>query len=240
MATLIFTTPERLFHPSMSATNVLGQLAAVHQVQERHLRMHAADDDRRRQLLPRRQRDADRPAPAHEDRPDARVDADLRAADSGPMRAIEAATAPMPPCGNPQFTTWLSPPTPPTAWCSSTYAVPGSSGPAHCPITPSTIMIVFICSDSNHRSSRSEMLIENSRITSATPRVPRRRTCHAACACASRSPGESDPTRGGTWCSSGPITSVTPCSHASHRGSVSASRVENCDTDANVRCGSSP
>ena len=45
---------------------------------------------------------------------------------------IDSETVPIPPRGKPQFTVWLSPPpTPPIAWCSSTYALPGSSGPDH-------------------------------------------------------------------------------------------------------------
>ena len=50
----------------------------------------------------------------------------------------------------------------------------------------------------------------------------------------------SDPTFGGTRCRSGPTTSVTPCSHASYAGSVSASFTENCETDSYVFFASSP
>ena len=49
----------------------------------------------------------------------ARVGPDLRAEEAAALR-IESATEPMPPCGNPQLTVWLSPPTSPIAWCSST------------------------------------------------------------------------------------------------------------------------
>ena len=76
-------------------------------------------------------------------------------------------------------------------------------------------MIVFICSDSNQRSSSSERLIVNSRVASATPREPSRRIDHSALVCESRSPTVIDPTFGGTSCSSGPTTSVTPWIHAS-------------------------
>ena len=76
-------------------------------------------------------------------------------------------------------------------------------------------MIVFTCSDSNHRSSSSDRLIVNSRVASATPRVPSARIVQAAFDCVSRSPTVIEPTLGGTSCSSGPITSVTLCSQAS-------------------------
>ena len=76
-------------------------------------------------------------------------------------------------------------------------------------------MIVFICSDSNQRSSSSDRLIVNSRVASAIPRVPSARMVHAAFDCSSRSPTVIDPRLGGTWCSSGPTTSVTPWIHAS-------------------------
>ena len=80
----------------------------------------------------------------------------------------------------------------------------------------------------------------NSRVASATPREPSRRIDHSALVCESRSPNVIDPTFGGTSCSSGPTTSVTPWIHASYSGRVSASFVENCATDAWVFAGSSP
>ena len=106
--------------------------------------------------------------------------------------------------------------------------MPGSSGPAHVPITPFTVSIALIASDSNQSSSRSVTLIVNSRVTSATPRWPSLRIFHAVCALGDQVAERSEPTFGGTCSSSGPSTSATPFSHASHFGSVSASFFENC------------
>ena len=142
-------------------------------------------------------------------------------------RRIASETPPMPPCWKPHEPRWPSP-TSPIEWWSITYAVPGSSGPAHVPITPFTVSIALIASDSNQSSSRSVTLIVNRRVTSATPRVPSLRIFHADCALATRSPIASEPSFGGTCSSSGPRTSATPFSHASHFGSVSASFFENC------------
>ena len=72
------------------------------------------------------------------------------------------------------------------------------------------------------------MLMVNSRVTSPTPRSPSLRMPHADCSVASRSMGCIDPTCGGLLSSSGPRTSATPLSHASHFGMVSASFFENC------------
>ena len=96
------------------------------------------------------------------------------------------------------------------------------------PITPLTVSIALIASDSNQSFSRSVTLIVNRRVTSATPRWPRPRIFHAVWACGSRSPSLVDPTWGGTLNSSGPDTSETPFIHASHFGRVSASFFENC------------
>ena len=87
----------------------------------------------------------------------------------------------MPPCWNPHDPRWPSP-TSPIEWCSITYAVPGSSGPAHVPITPFTVSMPLIASDSNQSFSRSVTLIVNSRVTSPTPRTPSLRIFHAVCA----------------------------------------------------------
>ncbi len=116
---------------------------------------------------------------------------------------------------------------------------PGSSGPAHVPMIPLTASIPFISSDSNQSSSRSVMLIVNSRVTSATPRTPSLRTFHAVRAVSSRSPIASDPARGGLCSSSGPRMSATPFSHASHSGSASASFFENCAIESYERSASS-
>ncbi len=72
------------------------------------------------------------------------------------------------------------------------------------------------------------MLIVNSLVTSPTPRTPSLRIFHAALALSIRSPNAIDPIFGGFCRSSGPSTSATSCSHASHCGSVSASFFENC------------
>jgi hypothetical protein len=140
---------------------------------------------------------------------------------------IASLTAPIPPCWKPHDPRWPSP-TSPIEWCSITYAVPGSSGPAQVPITPFTVSIALIASDSNQSLSRSLTDIVNRRVTSPTPRSPSLRVLQAVRSVSSRSPGFSEPTCGGTCSSSGPSTSETPFSHSSHLGSVSASRLENC------------
>ncbi len=142
-------------------------------------------------------------------------------------RRIAPLTAPMPPCWKPQLPRWPSP-TSPIEWWSITYAVPGSSGPAHVPITPLTASIALIASDSNQSFNRSVMLMVNRRVTSATPRTPSLRIFHAAFALSIRSPTASEPAFGGTCSSSGPRTSATPFSQSSHSSSVSASFFENC------------
>ncbi len=96
------------------------------------------------------------------------------------------------------------------------------------PITPLTVSIALIASDSNQSFSRSLTDIVNSRVTSPTPRSPSLRIRHADCSVASRSPGFIEPTCAGTCNSSGPSTSETPLSHSSHFGRVSASLLENC------------
>ena len=128
----------------------------------------------------------------------------------------------MPPAGNPHEPSWPSP-TSPIWWWAITNAVPGDRGPAHVPITPDTESTPSICGDSKKSSSRSATLIENSRVTSATPRTPRPLSFHASCACSSRSFGRVLPSRGGTAVSSGPRTSASPCSHSSQRSIASAS-----------------
>ena len=82
------------------------------------------------------------------------------------------------------------------------------------------------------------MLIVNSRVTSALPRTFRPRNFHASCACASRSAGRREPTRGGIVDSSGPSTSASPPSHASQRSNASASGEENFAISARRRAGS--
>ncbi len=71
-------------------------------------------------------------------------------------------------------------------------------------MTPLTVSIALIASDSNQSSNRSVTLIVNRRVTSATPRCPRPRIFHAVCACGIRSTSFVDPTCGGTLSSSGP------------------------------------
>ena len=119
IATLIFTTPERDFQPRCRRRSPL-ELGPIEHLQERDLRMHAAHHDRggisspdssatptARPLLARMRSTR---APR----------CGSRSRRTGQTRAIDAATAPMPPCGKPQLTVWLAPPTLPIAWCSST------------------------------------------------------------------------------------------------------------------------
>ena len=133
---------------------------------------------------------------------------------------------PIPPSGNPHCPSWPSP-TSPMWWCAITYAVPGERGPAHVPITPLTDSTPCISGDSKKSSSRSAMLIVNSRVASATARVSSRRRDHASCSWSTRSAGRCDPRRGGTADSNGPNTEARPSNHASHFSIASASRREN-------------
>ena len=118
-------------------------------------------------------------------------------------------------------------------------AVPGSMGPAHVPMMPLTASIPLIASDSNQSFNRSVMLIENKRVTSATPRTPSLRTFHAVFAVSIRSPSAIEPALGGLWSSSGPRMSATPCSQSSHSGIASASFLENCAIESYERSASS-
>ena len=102
-------------------------------------------------------------------------------------------------------------------------------------MTPLIASMPLIASDSNQSLTRSVTLMLNRRVTSATPRIPSFRTLQPACAWASRSPGDIDPSLGGTWSRSGPRTSATPFSHASHFGIVSASFSENWAIEAWLR-----
>ena len=105
-------------------------------------------------------------------------------------------------------------------------------------MTPLMASIPLMASDSNQSLTRSVTLMVNSRVTSATPRRPSLRTFHPVSAWARRSPGASDPSLGGTCSRSGPRTSATPLSQASHFGIVSASFLENWAIDAWLRCAS--
>ena len=88
-------------------------------------------------------------------------------------------TPPIPPRGKPHVPSSPSP-TSPILWCAITYAVPAERGPAHVPMTPLTDRTPRIGGDSNQSSSRSEMLLVNRRVTSATPGTPNRRNSHAS------------------------------------------------------------
>jgi hypothetical protein len=113
-----------------------------------------------------------------------------------------------------------------------TKAVPGERGPAHVPITPDTDRTPSTSGDSKKSSSRSATLIENNRVTSATPRTPRPLSCQASWAWASRSFGLVLPSFGGIAVRSGPSTSARPWSQSSHRSIAAASAAENFETSA--------
>ena len=140
--------------------------------------------------------------------------------------AIAAVRPPIPPSGNPHEPSSPSP-TSPILWWAITNAVPGERGPAHVPITPDTESTPSTSGDSKKSSRRSATLIENRRVTSATPRTPSPFICQANRAWPSRSAGRVLPSRGGTAVSSGASTSANPWSQSSHRVMASASAVEN-------------
>ena len=99
---------------------VLGQVGAIHQLEERDLGMHAAHHDRRAQFLAGVERDADGAAALDQDAFHPRVGADLgaerggRVADRIGHRAHAALREP------PVHGVAVAPPTSPIAWCSST------------------------------------------------------------------------------------------------------------------------
>ena len=128
--------------------------------------------------------------------------------------AMAAATAPIPPRGNPQAPD--CPPASPTWWCSITYAVPALRGPAQVPMTPDTDSTPRSASLSKYRSSRSAIDPVNSRVMSTAPRTSTARSRAASRACASRSAGRRDPSRGGTCSSSGATTRAMPARCASY------------------------
>ena len=65
------------------------------------------------------------------------------------------------------------------------------------------------------------------------------RSGQASLARSSRSDGRFEPMFGGTWVSSGPITSAMPSIHSWYFGNASASFLENLATCSCVRAGSS-
>ena len=67
------------------------------------------------------------------------------------------------------------------------------------------------------------MLIVSRRVTSAVVRTVIPRWLQASLARSTRSDGRCEPMFGGTWVSSGPITSAMPSSQAFHFGHASAS-----------------
>ena len=84
------------------------------------------------------------------------------------------------------------------------------------------------------------MLMVSSRVMSAVMRgVMLLRIGHASLARSSRSDGRVEPMFGGTWVSSGPITSAMPSIHSLYFGSASASFLENLASCSWVRAGSS-
>jgi hypothetical protein len=83
------------------------------------------------------------------------------------------------------------------------------------------------------------MLMVNSRVTSPIIRVVIPRWLQPSFARSSRSDGRRDPMFGGTWVSSGPITSAMPSNHSFHLGQASASFLENCASCSWVRAASS-
>ena len=67
------------------------------------------------------------------------------------------------------------------------------------------------------------MLMVSSRVMSPVLRTVSPRCPQASLARSSRSAGRREPMFGGTWVSSGPITSAMPSNHAFHLGQASAS-----------------
>jgi hypothetical protein len=133
----------------------------------------------------------------------------------------------MPPSGYPHV---LNSPSPrsPTEWCISTYAVPGSSGPAHVPMMPSVESAAITSSDSNHSERRSAADIVKSFVRFATVRRSSPlRNRSANLSCSTRSPGAVEPTGGGVSISAGPRKSAFRWIHSPHSAIRSASRFEN-------------
>jgi hypothetical protein len=83
------------------------------------------------------------------------------------------------------------------------------------------------------------MLIVISLVTSAIVRTSRPRFRQASRRVSARSRGLRDPIAGGTVSSSGPSTSASPSSQASHFGIASASFLDHLDTSSWLRFASS-
>ena len=98
-ARLILTTPERVFHRSMSVDEVLGQLGARQLLEEGGLGVQARHDQRRPQLLAADEDDAGRATVAGRDTLSTRASVRISAPNARAERAIAADTAPMPPSG---------------------------------------------------------------------------------------------------------------------------------------------
>ena len=93
-------------------------------------------------------------------------------------------------------------------------------------MTPFTAMADFTWGDSNQSSSRSAMLMDMRRVTSPIVRTFMPRWRQARRKVSTRSAGRREPSFGGTVNSSGPSTSASPVSQASHCGMASASRLD--------------
>ena len=194
------------------STKSAGSSRAVDALQERDLRVRRGDHDVGA-AAPRPTRASTTPV-AGPSRTSMRataasvrtVDAERRA----PRRAAPAVTAPMPPSGKPHEPSWPSP-TSPILWCAITYAVPGERGPAQVPMTPLTDEHAVHRGDSKYSSSRSAMLIVNSRVTSAAPRAstPAQRRSERRPGRAGRRAARAE-LAAGSSVSSGPSTSARP------------------------------
>ena len=188
-ARLIFTTPERVFHRSMSVTKSSGSCFSPTWSRNAVRGCSVVTTTGAVISSPDASTTPVDPAAVGRDLLDARRTCGSRAPKDSAARRIAAETAPIPPSGKPQEPSWPSP-TSPIEWCAMTYAVPGSYGPAQVPMTPLTASAPLICGDSNQSSSRSAMLIVISRVRSAMVRrsTPRLRP---------REPGEVGEVAGG-------------------------------------------
>ena len=115
------------------------------------------------------ERDPDRGAVAHVDASDRRRRCGSSHRTTGPRRPSPASPRPCRRAGSPTPRRW--PPVWSRWWCSVTNAVPALRGPPHVPITPETLSSPRIASDSNRSSTRSAMLVVNSRVRSNAART---------------------------------------------------------------------
>ncbi len=184
----------------------------------------ARGDDRRGADLPRRSPAPAAGGPAVADQDPGDLRAGPRSSRRWPSRTgqIAAATAPMPPFGEASSRCrggW--PPTSPIEWCAITYAVPGSyglaSGADHA-VDRERALHLRRFEPARQAGRRWTSSHQPGHIGDRAGHVEAAGAGQASRSVAARSFGLREPIAGGTVSSSGPSTSASSASHASHFG----------------------